>query len=386
MYADLRSRRGLAFKLPQPERPGATVFDVRGIELGFSGEGESRTLLPATDLAIERGEKIALLGRNGTGKSTLLHSLAAACIPLVKQPAGFQGGEIRVGYNVTARLLSQHDSELLDNQSLLGNMNHAAPAISRRDAMSLMGLFGFSGGDAERLVGTLSGGERRRLLLAMALTGSANVLLLDEPTNHLDIESREGLEAAIAEYAGTVILISHDRALVEGVATRTIVLHDQRLTTVNGGYTEARELLLGVTTPPPPPPIKSARAAGKKVPLQGSGSNRPANGAKKVAAQSGTAKLPATDGHQRTVRVSEGRRSGSKRRDGAVTVRRPGTIEGEIARLETELGDVQQLMLDPEVYTSAGKSADALELHSRLERDIASRYDELEKSLEHHGG
>ncbi len=349
-YADMRQRRAIGFSMPEPERSGATALDVRGITLGFPETG--RTLLDPTDFIVERGEKVVLLGPNGSGKSTLMHALAAACIPLVKQPQAQLGGEIRVGYATTARLISQHDTELSDNHSLLGNMHLAHPNIPRRDAMSLLGLFGFSGEDADRMVHSLSGGERRRLLMATAMTGSANLLLIDEPTNHLDIESREALEAALAEFAGTVVLISHDRALIEGVATRTIVLHEQTISTVPGGYTQARAVLSGTplqsasSTPPPPP----------------------ATGRRTVTKRTSSSSAP----------------SGRQRKRGG-TFRRPATIEREIEQLEHRLAEVNEMMLDPEVYTSPEKSSTALDEHARIERDIAARYEELERSIEHFG-
>jgi ATP-binding cassette subfamily F protein 3 len=362
-YADMRSRRTIGFRMPVPERSGATVLDVRGITLGFPEVG--RTLLEPTDFVVERGEKVVLLGPNGAGKSTLLHALAAACIPLIKQPDAHLDGEIRVGYSTSARMISQHDAELADDHSLLGNMHLANPTIARREAMSLLGLFGFSGDDADRLVSTLSGGERRRLLLATALTGSANLLLIDEPTNHLDIESREALEAALAEYDGTVILISHDRALIEGVATRTIVLHEQHIRTVTGGYTAARAMLSGTDQ------------ANQRPPKQQS------------ATQPVQRTAQATSGAQRSVRRSA-ERSARRERSSRATpsgpkVRRPGTIERELAALEQQLVDVNERMLDPEVYTSPQRSADALDEHTKLELEIAKRYEELERSLEHYG-
>jgi len=312
-YNDLSTRNVLDFKLPSPAPCSRTVLDVRGIELGFPDtDGSDRLLLHPTDFVIEKGEKIALLGRNGTGKSTLLHALAAACIPLEKPPGAHRGGEIRVGYGTQARLLSQHDSELVDNQSMLGNMNLAAPDISRRQAISLLALFGFRGDESERLVGTLSGGERRRVLLAMALTGSANLLLLDEPTNHLDIESREALEAAISEFQGTVILISHDRALIEGMATRTLVLHDETLVTAPGGYDHARRILANEEEPTrvfaqqqklqsstnKPGKQKSAHKAAPKVASTG--------GASKPAAAAAATAPGAAGSEKRTVRRSDG--------------------------------------------------------------------------------
>jgi ATP-binding cassette subfamily F protein 3 len=363
-YADISARMTIGFQLPKlSSQPGRTVFEAFGLDLGFR-DPRGRTLLKPCDLVIERGEKVALLGANGAGKSTLLHALAAAAIPLMKRPEAHLDGEIRVGYDVQARLLSQHDSELVDTQSMLGNMNLAAPRIGRTDAQNLLGLFGFTGDDAERLVGTMSGGERRRLLMAMALTGADNVLLLDEPTNHLDLESREALEAALAEWPGTLIIISHDRALVEGVATRTVILHEQQLTTMVGGYEQARAVLAGddlavAQSTPQSPPTTSRPSKPKLRSGDTAGSN------------------------SRTVTRSKS--GNARRRDGKPKVRRPATIEAEITSLEASLEAVNAKMLDEAVYTDPAASAQCLDEHAHIERDIAKRWTELERSIEVYG-
>ncbi len=364
-YADLRSRRGVSFRLPTPPRSGRLPLDVRGLDLGFP----SRTLITPTDLAVERGEKIALLGKNGSGKSTVLQALAAACLPLVPAPDAQRGGEIRVGYGTVARLVSQHDSELRDDLSLLGNMRLAEPSIGTREAMSLLGLFGFSGPESERLVQELSGGERRRVLMAAALTGACNLLLLDEPTNHLDLEGREALEAALAEYDGTVLLISHDRALIEGVATRVLLLDEQQITTCTGGYDQAEQILVGR------PPTTGPSGALPSDAQRSEESKRPST---TVEATSGSSS--ATSSGQRRRRKGAGRRSGS-----AVRVRRPATIEREIESAEAALAGIAEQMLDPDVYTSPEKSAAALEQHGQLEHSLSSLYEELEASLAHFG-
>ena len=112
----MRSRRTISFSLPVPERSGQTVLDVRDITLGFDG----RTLLEPVSFVVDRGEKVALLGRNGAGKSTLMQALIAACLTYEQAPDAQLGGEIRVGYNTAARHVSQHDSELEDNASMVG--------------------------------------------------------------------------------------------------------------------------------------------------------------------------------------------------------------------------------------------------------------------------
>jgi ATP-binding cassette subfamily F protein 3 len=373
------------------------VLDAKGIHLAFEGSElvpGGRTLLEPSDLVIERGEKIALLGANGAGKSTLLDAIASSCVAHHKPPEALQGGEMRIGYDVQARLLSQHDSELVDSTSMLGNMNLAAPMIGRTDAQNLLGLFGFTGRDPERLVSTMSGGERRRLLMAMALTGADNVLLLDEPTNHLDIESREALEAALAEWPGTLVMISHDRALVEGVATRTVVLHEQQLVTVVGGYEQAKAVLAGEIKAPPTDPGEAlrlreaeeaeARRAAADARRERQRAPKAGKQPKQAAPKATAPAAGAPDGQSRTVKRGGG--AGTKtRRDGTPKVRRPGTIEAEIEKLDAEKAEVDALMLDPDVYTDAAKSAEALKRHAQLDRDLAARWAELETAVEVHG-
>jgi ATP-binding cassette subfamily F protein 3 len=385
-YQDISARMSIGFQLPKVvKHPGRTVLEAKGLELGFDNPDGSRgrTLLEPSDLVIERGEKIALLGPNGAGKSTLLDAIASQMVMHAKPPEALRGGEMRVGYDVQTRLLSQHDQELVDTASMLGNMNLAAPMIGRTDAQNLLGLFGFTGRDPERLVSTLSGGERRRLMMAMALTGADNVLLLDEPTNHLDLESREALEAALAEWPGTLVMISHDRALVEGVATRTVVLHDQKLVTVVGGYDVVREVLAGEREAPPTDPAEALRRRGEQERER----QRAAAKERQAAKQARPKQQPAPaggDAQSRTVKRS-GDTSKKTRRDGTPKVRRPATIEAEIERLDAEKAEVDALMLDPDVYTDPTKSAEALERHAKLERDLAARWKELEEAVEVHG-
>ncbi|MCW2972350.1 MAG: family ATP-binding cassette protein [Thermoleophilia bacterium] len=385
-YANISERASIGFQLPKmTKQPGRTVFEVKGLALGFDGEGdtEGRELLEPSDFVIERGEKIVILGPNGAGKSTLLHALASKCVMHEEAPGALRAGEVVIGYDVQARLLSQHDSELVDDQSMLGNMNLAAPGISRTDAQNLLGLFGFRGDDAQKLVGALSGGERRRLMMAMALTGADNVLLLDEPTNHLDIESREGLEAALADWGGTMIMVSHDRALVEGVATRTLVLHDKQLITIVGGYEQAHAVLSGETDAPAQDPGAVLRQQAAK---EAEAARRAAKGGSK--SKSATVNAPGTPGTSGAAGSSDSgtrtvkRREKGAPRDGSAKVRRPATVEAEIERFEQELAAVNEAMLDPDVFTDAAKSAELLERHAKLERGIAAGFTELEKSTE----
>ena len=225
-------RRTLGFDFLKPARSGRVVVEAEELAVGVGG----RTLLPSASFALERGEHVALVGPNGSGKTTLLETILGA--------READGGVARLGYGVEATYFSQHEVELDERGSVL-DCTQAATGLQRPQAQQLLGRFLFSGwGEHEKPVAVLSGGERRRLALAHAVASGANFLLLDEPTNHLDLESREALEAALEAFPGTVLLVSHDRALLDAVAHRTLAIEDGRLRSVDGGwadYARARE-------------------------------------------------------------------------------------------------------------------------------------------------
>ena len=175
-----------------------------------------------------------------------------------------------MGYGVEAAYFSQHEVELDERGSVL-DCAQRATGLSRPQAQSLLGKFLFSGWEAhEKPVVALSGGERRRLALALVVASGSNFLVLDEPTNHLDLESREALEEALDAFPGTVLLVSHDRALLDAVATRLLAIEDQTVRSYDGGWadyvrTQAEEAAPAEEAPPkiekqpkkaPPPPKK----------------------------------------------------------------------------------------------------------------------------------
>ena len=181
---------------------------------------------------LERGEHVCLIGANGAGKTTLAEVLARRHEP--------ESGRVRVGHNVTLGYLPQH-SNLPDDPTLtvLAHGQHAT-GLSEAKTRALLGAFLFSGEDVMKSVASVSGGEARRLALAVLVTSDANLLILDEPTNHLDVESREALEDALRRFDGTLLVISHDRALLEAVGSRTLVLAAGRLESHPGGWTAYR--------------------------------------------------------------------------------------------------------------------------------------------------
>ena len=249
-------RRGLGFEFLKPPRSGRTVVEARDLALRVPG----RELVGGAGFAIERGEHVALVGPNGSGKTTLLEAVVG-----VRRA---DAGEVRTGHRVVTAYFSQHERELDERGSVL-ECASAATKLPRNQAQALLGRFAFSGIDAqEKPVGALSGGERRRLALAIVVASGANFLVLDEPTNHLDLESREALEVALERFPGTVLLVSHDRALLDAVAERTIAIEDGELHSYPGGWADlvarraARER--AVELPPKPKRERAPRAQPKR--------------------------------------------------------------------------------------------------------------------------
>jgi ATP-binding cassette subfamily F protein 3 len=220
-----RDGAALAFRFQAPERSGRVVFELEDATVR-AGE---RTLLEEVELWLERGEHVSLVGPNGAGKTTLIDTLAGR-----REPAA---GKLRRGHNVQLGVLSQHADELPAAGTVVEAVRRATGLTENR-ARSLLGGFLFSGEDADKPVSGLSGGERRRLSLALLVHSGANVLVLDEPTNHLDLESREALEDALREFPGSVLLVSHDRALLDAVGSRTVAIEDGTLRSYAGGWAE----------------------------------------------------------------------------------------------------------------------------------------------------
>src|SRR5437763_2906834 len=248
---------GLQFAFKAPGRSGRVVFELIDGRI-VAGD---KVLLDGAELWLERGEHVSLVGPNGAGKTTLIQTLAGR--------RELAQGSLNTGHNVSIGYLSQHADELgaggPPSQSVLeaaGRATRPTPGKAR----ALLGRFLFSGEEAQKPLESLSGGERRRLSLAILVRSGANALILDEPTNHLDIESREALEDALRAFTGAVLLVSHDRALLDAVGTRTVAVEDGTLRSYAGGwpeYVRVREARAGearVAEPARAGPVAGARA------------------------------------------------------------------------------------------------------------------------------
>jgi len=240
-----RKRRTLGFDFLNPPRTGRVVLEAEDLALS-AGDKE---LLEGASLVLERGEKVALVGPNGSGKTTLLEAILGQ--------HELDAGTARLGHGVVPAYFSQHTQELPTRGSVL-DAAVKATGLNRPQAQTLLGRFLFSGWDThEREVVALSGGERRRLALALLVASGANLLVLDEPTNHLDLESREALEAALEAFPGTVLIVSHDRALLDAVPDRIVALENRSLRSYDGGWADLERERTAAAAPPPEPPTKA---------------------------------------------------------------------------------------------------------------------------------
>ena len=249
-----RSSRSLGFDFLKPARSGRTVVEGSGLEIA-AGE---KDLLADASFALERGEHVGLVGPNGSGKTTLLETVLGR--------REQRAGSVRLGYGVEAAYFSQHEVEL-DERGTVLDCAQRATGLPRPQAQKLLGRFLFSGWEAhEKAVTALSGGERRRLALALVVASGANFLVLDEPTNHLDLENREALEAALDAFPGTVLLVSHDRALLDAVARRLLAIEERTLRSYDGGWAEYQRRRAEPEVEDPAPPARPAKAKPARQP------------------------------------------------------------------------------------------------------------------------
>jgi ATP-binding cassette subfamily F protein 3 len=317
----------LAFAFKPPERSGRVVFEMIDGEVEIAG----KALLQDAELWLERGEHVSLVGPNGAGKTTLIETLAG------RRELG--GGKLSTGHNVKIGYLSQHADELSAGtaRTVLEAAQHATK-LTPGKARALLGRFLFSGEDAEKPLDGLSGGERRRLSLAILVQSGANVLILDEPTNHLDLDSREALEQALDEFPGSLLLVSHDRALLDAVGSRTVAFEDRTLHSYVGGWPEylrvVQERERQASAKPKSVRAKQAPRAKSAVP-PGGGPAKPA--------------------------------------------REQAELEREIEAAEAALATIEDELADPGAWSTPDKSAKSTKRHEAAKRAVDELYSRWEQ-------
>jgi ATP-binding cassette subfamily F protein 3 len=361
---DPRDRAGLKFDFKAPARSGRVVFEMTGgrVEVGAD---PPRVLVDNAEIWLERGEHVSLVGANGTGKTTLIDTLAGLR-PLA-------AGKLSTGHNVKLGHLSQHADEL--GQGAGGRARTVAEAcvvhtgLSPGKARALLGRFLFSGEEAEKPLDGLSGGERRRLSLAILVASGANVLILDEPTNHLDIESREALEDALQAYEGSLLLVSHDRALLEAVGSRTVAVQDGTLRSYEGGWQEylrvREERRLAERAPAKP--AKPAKPQPAPAPFPAAvKAAKPPKKAKSKAAEPGCA------GDRMAAATINGNGAGTTLSKNAR--RHIKNLEHEIEVAEETLKAVEAELALPDAWATPDRSAASSARHASAKRAVEEAF------------
>jgi len=318
----------LAFAFKPPERSGRVVFELTDGRLSIG----DKELLTDAELWLERGEHVSLVGPNGSGKTTLIETLAGL--------RELDGGKLSTGHNVKIGYLSQHADELaFGNARTVVEAAQQATRLTPGKARALLGRFLFSGEEAEKPLDGLSGGERRRLALAILVHSGANVLILDEPTNHLDLESREALEQALDSFPGSLLLVSHDRALLDAVGTRTVAFEDRTLHSYLGGWPEYLRVVEERARRPARKPAK-ARDRARATPTK-----------------------PA-----RTMRTAPPTRA----------ARQQAELEREIEAAEAALRAVEEALSDPAAWATPERTARSTERHDAAKRTVEELYSRWE--------
>ena len=287
----------LSFDFPSPNEMRPPLMVIEGAAVGYV---EGQPILRGLDMRIDPDDRIALLGRNGNGKTTLARLLAGQLAPMAGEIVA--GGKLRVGY------FTQYQVEELDGSDTpLQHMARLMPDAPPKIVRAQLGRFGFSGERAMREVGKMSGGERARLALALVTRDAPHMLILDEPTNHLDVDAREALVQALGAYDGAVVVVSHDRHMLELTADRLMLVDGGTATEFDGSLEDYTDLILGREAKKNRKPVDAPQVGRKE--------------ARRAAAEA----RERTQGWRKTVQAAE----------------------AEIAKLEARKTELDRAMFDP---------------------------------------
>jgi ATP-binding cassette subfamily F protein 3 len=311
-------------------RTGQTVIEAEDLTVGVG----QRTLIEHGSFRVQFGEVAALLGRNGAGKTTLLRVLAGVGAP--------KGGALKRALNLRIGYFSQDKSDLPQDGTVLDALRALDRTVEEKELRDHLALFLFCGDDVDKPVAELSGGEKQRLSLARMLRSEFDLLCLDEPTNHLDVAGTEGLEQALKDYPGTVVLVSHDRRLVAEIADKVLWVEDGAIRTFDGGLAQCQRTLA------------DERAA-------------------RVRAE--------TEAREREQRKAAAEAAAPQKAIETGKIRNPllfQRLEEKIMALEADLETARAQMMEPENYASTSKMKGLQDRESELKAQLEQAYEQWE--------
>jgi ATP-binding cassette subfamily F protein 3 len=344
--APLNAEKTVKFRFPQPARSGQRVISLKDVDFAY---GESLRVYDKLNFEAERGQRTVLVGPNGAGKSTLLKLLAGVLTP--------QAGERILGHNATPGYFAQYRGDMLNpKRSVLEEALELDRRPPEQLARTLLGSFLFRGDDVFKPVGVLSGGEKTRLALAKMLLDPPNLLLMDEPTTHLDIGSIDALIAALQDYEGTLIFISHDVHFIRAMAGSVLHIGAGKLTPYAGDYGYYLDKTKATNA-------RTALTSGEKLT-----DSRPAS---QGAAGGGKVKLFKTREEKRAEAVArEAQAKARKELEKNVVV-----AEAAIATAELKLKNLTIELEKPQTYADGGRAL-------RLNRDVMATQEEIARLTE----
>lgn len=344
---------------PPASRGGELVLETNDLSGGYP----NNVLFEGVDLRIGRAQRIGIVGRNGTGKSTLLKILAERMQPL--------DGKVAFGHKAVCAYYDQETSDIRDDGTPYSEIRRERMQWTDLEVRSHLALFLFRGDEVERPVSALSGGERARLALARLVLSEPSWMAFDEPTNHLDLAGRTALEEMLGSFPGALLCISHDRAFLDGLCTHIFELGEGTVTVFEGNYSQWRQAKTEALDAAQERERERVAARKKQEADQRRKQEAAANSGKRGGAKGG--KKPNKQGSQ-----SNRKKGGS---GGGNKVRNPyrfEKLEKRIMALEEELSKLQASMTEPEVYTDANKLKDAQIRSSEVERELEEANTEWE--------
>lgn len=347
---DDEDRSSVHFRFPEAPRSGRMVFEAGDVAKRFG----TQTVLQNIHFVVERGDKIAFVGKNGEGKSTFSKMLVG------KEP--FEGN-IRTGHNVQVGYYAQHQAEMLDPEStVLDIIDRAATGEMRTKIRDLLGAFLFSGDTVYKKVKVLSGGEKSRLALAKLLLEPVNALILDEPTNHLDMRSKDVLKQALMDYDGALIVVSHDRDFLQGLTTKVVEFKAGNLKEYDGNIYEFLRLKNLQS-------LHDLQTTGQllQAPLIGN-----VDATKQGILEQASPAPEQKSDNQISWEEKKQRDKEMRRRQ-----RNLEQVEQEIITMETELSSLEQTMNTPDFYSLPDVKQDLLR-HEQLQATLAEKMEEWE--------
>jgi ATP-binding cassette, subfamily F, member 3 len=320
---------GIRFDIKK--QSGHDVLSVNDLTYGYDGKAIGQHLT----FNLYREDSVALVGPNGIGKTTLLKTISQALPKL--------SGDVRLGANVTIGYFDQEQSGLTPNKTVLNELWDDYPLMDEQDIRTVLGSFLFTGDDVLKLVSSLSGGEKARLALAKLMMRRDNFLILDEPTNHLDLDSKEALEAALIDYPGTLLFVSHDRYFINRIATKVLELSSEGLTEYLGDYDYYVEK-------------KAEQEELERI--------------KSESTHSMTTKAEQDNDNKESYEDIKRAKQEERKKQ-----RRIEELEKAIEELEDSIQSMETALFDPDVYSDHEKAKD-------LNDQIATKKDELETLME----